>query len=79
LLDRYDVCRRTDDGFLHLVEAEPQFEKFIGKMRALWQQMTTEGYLDGAVEVLRQNGYEALKNSVGDISVRPPVERLPAV
>ena len=78
LLDHYGVCRRADDGFLHLLGAEPQLAKFMGKMRALWQQMKKEGYLDGAVEVLRQNGYETWKNSVDDIAVRPPAGRVSA-
>ena len=79
LLDQYGVCRRADDGFLYLIETQPSVSELIGKMRSLWQQINSEGYLQDALKVLRQNGYWAWKNSVGDISVRPPGRRLAAV
>jgi hypothetical protein len=34
--------------------------------------MDEEGYLDGAADALGRAGYEAWKNPVGDIAVRPP-------
>ena len=79
LLDRYGVCRRTADGFLHLHGTEPQPEQVIGNMGSLWQQIAREGYLDGAVDVLRQSGWEAWKNPIDDIAVRPPLERFLSV
>jgi hypothetical protein len=36
--------------------------------------MEEEGYLDRAVNVLGQAGYNAWKNPVGDIAIRPSAE-----
>ena len=46
--------------------------EFMRKMAMLWQQMEGEGYPDGVVNVLGQAGYNAWKNAVGDIAIRPP-------
>lgn len=46
---------------------------------ALWRQLETEGYTDGAVDALRRAGYQAWKNQVGDIAVAPPKGALPAL
>ena len=45
-------------------------------MGTLWEQIAGEGYLDGAVDVLRQSGWEAWKNPVDDIAVRPQLGML---
>ena len=40
----------------------------------IWQQLEKDGFLDGAVDVLARAGYDAWKNPVGDIAVRPSAE-----
>ncbi len=49
----------------------------MNKFAVLWQQLDKEGYTDGTLEVLGRTGYEAWKNPVGDIAVRPPANSLP--
>ena len=71
LLSGYGIGRRAGDGFLQLLEPELPAAELIGKMRTLWQQVTWEGFKDGALAVLRQSGRKAWINPVGDISVQP--------
>ena len=79
LLEQFGVCRRGGDGFLNLIGTELSVSVLIQKMRSLWQQINSEGYLQEAVGVLRQNGYKAWNNPVGDISVQPPAGKLAIV
>jgi hypothetical protein len=44
----------------------------LEKTSALWQQLDVEGYTDGSVGALKRAGYNAWKNPVSDIAVRPP-------
>jgi len=74
LLKQHGICQRRSDGFLHFPEDEMPLGEYIEKITQLWQQMEAEGYLEGAVNVLVQAGYDAWRNSVGDIAIRPPVE-----
>jgi hypothetical protein len=71
LLCRHDICKRGSDGFLHFFQEEMPPSEWFEKDALLWQQIMKEGYLDGAVNVLGLAGYDAWKNSVGDIAVRP--------
>ena len=77
LLQRQSICKRGSDDFLHFEYEEMTPREYIGKNAMVWRQMEKEGYVDGAVDVLDQAGYEAWKNPVGDIAVRPPADALP--
>ncbi|MGA9477881.1 MAG: hypothetical protein WBV21_08890, partial [Desulfobacterales bacterium] len=74
LQEKYGICKRGDDGFNHFsnkfLTALPLVT--VEKTAALWQQLDVEGYTEGAVEALRRAGYDAWKNIVGDIAVKPP-------
>ncbi len=76
LLQHQGICRRGTDGFLHFPEEEMTPGEFVEKNVMLWREMDEEGYADGAVAVLERAGYEAWKNPVGDIAVRPPANSL---
>lgn len=71
LLKFHGICSRGGDGFLHFPEKEMPLDEYLKKGALLWRQIAEEGYLNRAVEILRQAGYEAWENSVGDIAVRP--------
>ena len=74
LLKQQGICRRGSDGFLQFSNDGMQVGEYIERNNLLWQQMKEDGYLDAAVEALRQAGYDAWTNSVGDIAIRPSVE-----
>ena len=71
LLKFHGICSRGGDGFLHFPEKEMPLDEYFKKGALLWRQIAEEGYLNRAVEILRQAGYKAWENSVGDIAVRP--------
>jgi hypothetical protein len=73
LLDRYGVCHRGADGFLH-AHGETDPREFLAKNAQIWSHVETEGFVDGAVDALRRWGYDAWKNPAGDVAVRPPVD-----
>ncbi len=77
LLKHQGICRRGSDEFLHFPEKDMSPGEYLEKNAGLWRQMVTEGYLERAVDILGQAGYDAWKNSVGDIAVRPPKNSLP--
>ncbi len=77
LLQHQGICQRGTDGFLHFLTEKMPILEFFKKNAMLWQQMDEEGYLDGTVDVLGRAGYDAWKNPVGDIAVRPPANSLP--
>ncbi len=77
LLQHQGTCRRGSDGFLHFPEEETSPREYLEKNAELWRQMDEEGYLDRAVDLLGRAGYDAWKNSVGDIAIRPPANSLP--
>jgi len=79
LLKKYDICQRQPDGFLLVPEDEIPLPEFLHKTALLWQQMAKEGYLDRAVNALETAGYEAFKNAVGDIAIRPEAGRNPII
>lgn len=74
LLKQYGICQRRSDGCLQFPEEEISPGEYIKQISLLWQEMAEEGYLDGAVDALRQAGYDAWKNSAGDIAIRPATE-----
>jgi len=68
------ICQREADGFnrfpAEILSAPPA--ALMEKTRALWRALAAAGYTDGAVAALTRAGYQAWKNPVGDIAVRPP-------
>jgi hypothetical protein len=78
---KYGICTRGKDGFINFTKeaqtAPPNV--IVEKTTALWNQLEKEGYTDGAVEALGRAGYQAWKNTVGDIAVLPPEGSLPII
>ena len=74
LLINHDICRREKNGYLHFPQQRTPIDKYVEKSTLIWQQMQKEGYADHAVDILVQTGFDAWKNSVGDIAVRPPTD-----
>ncbi|MGD8367442.1 MAG: CheR family methyltransferase [Desulfobacterales bacterium] len=80
LQEQLGICRRGKDGFLRFSDdAQTALPPaVVERTAALWRQIETEGFTDGAVEALTRAGYRAWKNPVGDIAVLPPEGALPA-
>lgn len=64
---------RKSDGFLHFSD-KLTADEFFKNDFMLWKQMDEEGYLDRVVDILGRVGYDAWRNPVGDIAIRPPEE-----
>ena len=77
LLKHFDICRRGADGFLHFSNPDMSPGEYLEKNAALWQQLKEDGYAGSVVDSLRQSGYEAWENSVGDVAIRPSRDSLP--
>jgi len=77
MLQDKNICRRGTDGFLHFPEKDMPPGEYLEKNALLWRQMDEEGFTDSAVDVLGRAGYDAWKNPVGDIAVRPPANSFP--
>jgi len=71
LLEENEICWRGANGFYQVPREEMPAEKYMPKIISMWQEIDKKGYVDGAVEVLKKAGYDAWKNVIGDISVRP--------
>ena len=71
LLAEYGICRRGEDGYLQPLATQLPVADVMMKMRRIWRQITTEGYVAGAVAALKHQGYKAWENEVGDIAVWP--------
>jgi hypothetical protein len=71
LLEQRGVCRRRSDGFLEIIREAATTKEYLKNNLLLWKQMAEAGYPDMAVDVLIKAGYNAWKNSVGDIVVEP--------
>ncbi|MDM8535169.1 hypothetical protein QUF70_00275 [Desulfobacterales bacterium HSG17] len=76
LLMDHDICWREKDGYLHFPQDMMPINKYISTVAIIWQKMQEEGFTDSAVNILVQNGFDAWKNSVGDIAVKPPADSL---
>ena len=72
LLENHNICTREKDGYLHFPKELMATDQYILKGAMIWHQMQKEGYTDRAVDVLLQAGFNAWKNSMGDIAVKPP-------
>jgi hypothetical protein len=77
LQEKNGICRREEDGYLHFTEEALTAPANITtqKTTALWGQLASAGFTDGAVDALCRAGYTAWKNPVGDIAVLPPEGR----
>ena len=75
---QYGIATRDPDGFLHYTEEARTASPLVvtEKTTALWEQVATEGYAEGAVAALNRAGYNAWLNAVGDIAVSPPEQSL---
>ena len=71
LLKHFGFCQRRPDGFLDFKNDGMPLGEYFKNNALLWQKMQEEGYTDRAVNALVQSGYDAWKNSVGDIAIRP--------
>ncbi len=77
LLREHEICKRGSDGFLHFQRENMSPGEYLELNAVLWRQIEDEGYLDGVLSVLERAGYDAWKNSAGDIAVRPNANSLP--
>ncbi len=75
LLRHYEVCERDPDGFFRFYREEMPPAEYLEINARLWKQMQTEGYVAGALAILKQAGYKAWENPIGDIAVRPAVKQ----
>ena len=71
LLEQHGICRRDAAGFFVFPDEGMSPAEYLKVNAMIWQQLEDEGYTDRAVRVLQQAGYEAWKNPVGDVAVRP--------
>ncbi|MCP4722478.1 MAG: hypothetical protein GY860_23715, partial [Desulfobacteraceae bacterium] len=74
LLEYHGFCKRKTDGFLHFPKEKMLPNKFLKKNALLWREMKEKGYLEGAVDVLKEAGYDPWVNPAGDIAIRPSVD-----
>jgi hypothetical protein len=70
LLAEQRLFKRGTDGYLISWESEMPADK-NERLAQINEQLDQEGYVDGAVTVLKQAGYNAWRNCVGHISVDP--------
>jgi hypothetical protein len=70
LLAEHQLFKRGTDGYLASWGTEMPADK-IERLAQINEQLDQEGYVDGAVNVLRQAGYQAWRNCVGHICVDP--------
>lgn len=70
LLAEHQLLRRGTDGYLTSWGPEMPADKFI-RLAQINEQLDQEGYVEGAVNALRQAGYQAWRNCVGHIAVDP--------
>lgn len=73
----YEFCWRRPDGFFQVPEQEQPMSEYMPKVKSMWNQLDADGYVDGAVGVLKKAGYEAWKNCAGDIAIKPLAEATP--
>jgi hypothetical protein len=70
LLAEQRLFKRGTDGYLTTWEAEMPADK-VEHLAQINEQLDQEGYVEGAVNVLIQAGYQAWRNCVGHICVDP--------
>jgi hypothetical protein len=70
LLAEYRLFKRGADGYLTSWGPERPTDK-EERLAQIYEQLDQEGYVEGAVDVLKRTGYHAWRNCVGHISVAP--------
>lgn len=79
LLAQAGICHRGSDGFLGSADEGLTPADIEERGAALIEQLDGEGFVDGAVTVLRQAGRNAWRNAVGHVAMKPVQPRpLPA-
>jgi hypothetical protein len=76
LLRQEGLCERNADGFLRFAEDEISPTEYLKMHVMIWQQLESDGFLDGAVDTLARAGYDAWKNPAGDIAIKPSDDTL---
>jgi len=76
LLEENHICRRGPDDFFQVPKEEMLPEEYMAKTVSIWQELSSKGYVAGAVEVLKKAGYTAWENAVGDIAILPPSDSI---
>ncbi len=73
LFEKHGIFRRGEDGFNHPMEEvlTMPLNVITDKIAALWRRIDAEGFTDGAVDALARAGFDAWKNPIDDIAVRP--------
>lgn len=71
LLAENEICWLRGDGFYQVPREEMPPSEYLPKGVAIWQTLDSKGYVDGMVETLKKADYDAWKNVVGDIAVKP--------
>ncbi len=72
LLKEHGICNRGTDGCLSFPKETMPLDIYFNKNASIWHQMAKEEYSEKVISVLIKSGWIAWKNSVGDISVKPP-------
>jgi len=75
LLREHGICQRNPEGFFEILNDGMSPADYLKRNALIWRQLANEGYADRAVRVLQQAGYEAWKNPVGDVAIRPSFQR----
>jgi len=76
LLENNDICIRKKDGYMYFPRELMVTGQYLVKGTMIWYQMQKEGYADHAVDALLNAGFNAWKNSMGDVAVKPPDDSL---
>jgi len=71
LMEKNEICRRGPDDFFQVPRKEILPREYMAKTVSIWRKIRSNGYIDGAVEVLKVAGYDAWKNVAGDIAIKP--------
>ena len=72
LLQQNGICQRNSNGFFEFLSDNMSTGEYLKINSRIWQEIGEEGYIEQAVDVIAKSGYEAWKNSVGDIAVKLP-------
>ena len=71
LLSEFELCPRGEDGYLGGVDPGLPGEELEKRWAEIVERLDNDGYVEGAVSVLKGSGYDAWRNCVGHIGVDP--------
>lgn len=71
LLMKNGICRRNSNGFFTFLSDGMSPGEYLQINARIWRFIQEEGFVDRAVNILKQSGYDAWKNGVDDIAVKP--------